>query len=57
VWHDEHVKNVHYILRKPWHDEEFGEMEDTHAWWWEIDRERRTVEGEKGLVEPDWTSL
>ncbi|KAF4554827.1 Hypothetical protein D9617_3g018960 [Elsinoe fawcettii] len=50
IWRDEEVKNVHYILSpKPW-DEKGGESKDeTHAWWWREDRERRAREGKLGV--------
>lgn len=55
MWKDEEVKNVHFILRKPWNDKAKGDNdEDTHVWWWEIDTERRIREKEVGLVEPSW---
>lgn len=28
--------------------------EDTHVWWWEMDKERQTKEAEAGLEEPEW---
>ena len=55
IWKDEEVKNVHYILAKPW-DDKFGEesLEDTHTWWWKVDEERRRKEKQAGLEEPRW---
>jgi hypothetical protein len=56
VWNDNDVKNVHYILGKPWNDEAVGNSsEETHLWWWEIDQERTLAEAAAGLTEPDWT--
>jgi len=56
IWKDEEVKNVHYILSKPWDDKLGAESsDDTHVWWWEIDEERREKEKEVGLREPQWT--
>jgi hypothetical protein len=55
IWKDEEVKNVHFILAKPWDDKLKGEsLEDTHIWWWEIDEERREKEKEAGFDEPRW---
>lgn len=37
MWRDEEVKNVHYILRKPWEKQGRdlgGPDEVTHGWWW-----------------------
>jgi hypothetical protein len=56
IWKDEEVKNVHYILAKPRDDKVGAEsLEDTHVWWWEIDKERREKEKEAGFEEPCWT--
>lgn len=55
IWKDEEVKNVHYILGKPWDDvDTINSGEDTHVWWWEMDKERQTKEAEAGLEEPEW---
>jgi hypothetical protein len=55
IWKDEEVKNVHYILAKPWDDKCKGEsLEDTHIWWWEVDEERREKEKQAGFDEPRW---
>jgi len=55
IWKDEEVKNVHYILGKPWDDvDTINSGEDTHVWWWEMDKERQMKEAEVGLREPEW---
>jgi len=54
IWSDGDVKNVHYIRMKPWEEKsEEDDVEDTHAWWWEVDEERRMIEREAGYLEPD----
>ncbi|KTW27804.1 hypothetical protein T552_02243 [Pneumocystis carinii B80] len=42
LWNNDDVKIVHYILNKPWHDENMGLNSDdpTHAWWWSLEKER-----------------
>jgi hypothetical protein len=55
VWKDEEVKNIHYLLDKPWDDEGKGKSKDeTHLWWWEMDEERQMKEKQAGLSEPRW---
>lgn len=55
IWRDEDVKNIHYILDKPWDDKAKGcSKEATHLWWWEADEARQKNEKERGLLEPDW---
>ena len=44
IWRDEEVKNVHYILDKPWDGE--GSSPDTHQWWIKANRER--IKEERG---------
>jgi lipopolysaccharide biosynthesis glycosyltransferase len=41
IWHDDDVKNIHYILSpKPW-DEEPGKCSnENHEWWWKVNIER-----------------
>ena len=52
------MKNVHYILKKPWDDKDMELIsEETHLWWWELDRERQKHESEAGLLEPDWQRI
>ncbi|BGP15059.1 hypothetical protein JCM10213_002797 [Rhodosporidiobolus nylandii] len=36
MWRDEDVKNVHYILKKPWYYRlpESDADAETHSWWW-----------------------
>ncbi|KAG5436854.1 hypothetical protein PCANB_001607 [Pneumocystis canis] len=46
LWNDDDVKIVHYILNKPWSDENEGRDSDdpTHAWWWSLEKERKAEE-------------
>ncbi|KAL9633301.1 MAG: hypothetical protein Q9164_004778 [Protoblastenia rupestris] len=50
IWRDGEVKNVHYILSpKPWDEEEGKESQETHKWWWQVQRERIDQEKSKGI--------
>ncbi|EMR08293.1 hypothetical protein PNEG_03138 [Pneumocystis murina B123] len=42
LWNDDDVKILHYILDKPWHDENesLNSQDPTHAWWWTLEKER-----------------
>lgn len=59
MWRDEEVKNVHYILHKPW-DKQVGRDvggpdEITHSWWWQ--EWDRCCKDRAGGVHPDrWTN-
>lgn len=59
MWRDEEVKNVHYILQKPW-DKQVGRDvggpdEITHSWWWQ--EWDRCCKDRAGGVHPDrWTN-
>lgn len=56
IWRDEDVKAIHYLFEKPWNENENGnDNRKTRGWWWEMDEERRLIEKEKGLFEPDWS--
>lgn len=47
IWRDEEVKVLHYILSpKPWDENETGDIQETHRWWWKVNHER--LEAEKG---------
>jgi len=54
IWKDDEVKNVHYILSpKPW-DEELGvEHDETHEWWWDMNRHRLSDSSKDG-VQDGW---
>ena len=55
IWNDDAVKNVHFILGKPWDDKsKTNSSEETHSWWWKADTERQIKERELGLKEPNW---
>ncbi|KAG5519262.1 hypothetical protein PMAC_001887 [Pneumocystis sp. 'macacae'] len=43
LWDDDDVKIVHYILDKPWSEENDGlnSCDPTHAWWWSVEKERK----------------
>lgn len=47
IWRDDEVKNVHYILDKPWDGE--GTSPGTHKWWIEANSVRIKEEKEKGI--------
>ena len=50
IWRDEEVKNVHYILSpKPWDEEEGKESQETHKWWWQVQRARLAHEKGRGI--------
>ncbi|KAJ5594498.1 uncharacterized protein N7459_000706 [Penicillium hispanicum] len=53
IWRDDKVKNVHYILSpKPWDEYNAGVKQSkdaSHAWWFQLNDERITEEGKKGL--------
>ncbi|KAK0530709.1 hypothetical protein OC835_003918 [Tilletia horrida] len=43
MWRDEEVRNVHYILNKPWTSgyplpDSTVQFADTHRWWWDVYR-------------------
>jgi alpha-N-acetylglucosamine transferase len=54
IWRDDQVKNVHYILSpKPWDEteteKESPKRDETHAWWWKINDERKQEEKGRGF--------
>jgi alpha-N-acetylglucosamine transferase len=50
IWRDDEVKNVHYILSpKPWQEKEEEPSQETHAWWWTVNRERLAEEKQRGI--------
>ena len=50
IWRDDGVKNLHYLLSpKPWNEEQGKESQETHKWWWVINRERLDREKERGI--------
>ncbi|KAF9306131.1 hypothetical protein BGZ74_007478 [Mortierella antarctica] len=54
IWQDDQVKNLHLILNpKPWDEiDDKGEWtgtDETHKWWLDMDRERKTAEREQGV--------
>ncbi|KAK2806651.1 hypothetical protein FQN51_006617 [Onygenales sp. PD_10] len=53
IWRDEEVRNVHFILSpKPWDEGEAGgDVDETHKWWWRVNRERLGAEKRGGIKE------
>jgi len=50
IWRDDRVKVIHYILApKPWNEELGDHADETHAWWWDVNRERREYDKERGI--------
>ncbi|TLD27999.1 glycosyltransferase family 8 protein [Venturia nashicola] len=54
IWQDEKVKNLHLILSpKPWDETEEQKLDpgrdDTNAWWWKFNDERKQIERENGI--------
>jgi inositol 3-alpha-galactosyltransferase len=58
IWKDEEVRNLHYIVDKPWNkragnDGYLGNDDQTHRWWW-VEYENwelnRQAEGEKEIL-------
>lgn len=36
MWRDEEVRNLHYIVKKPWNTGRTGGLDEvTHGWWWD----------------------
>jgi inositol 3-alpha-galactosyltransferase len=52
MWRDEEVRNIHYIVKKPWAvGRSIGERDEvTHGWWWDafLEWER---EAQRDIVE------
>lgn len=45
IWRDEKVKNIHYILSpKPWDEDAEKTSQETHNWWWKVNRQRQSDE-------------
>lgn len=47
LWDDSVVKNIHYIITpKPWdvEESEYDDTTGTFKWWWDINKERLTLE-------------
>ncbi|MCJ1396482.1 hypothetical protein MMC18_009372 [Xylographa bjoerkii] len=50
IWRDHEVKNVHLLLSpKPWDEEPGKESDETHTWWWRVNKERLAEEKEIGI--------
>lgn len=53
IWRDGEVRIVHYIFaKKPWHDHcGSDDMDETHRWWWEANKQRKAFERQSGIVD------
>lgn len=50
IWRDDEVKNVHMILSpKAWDEKEGEQGDETHKWWWRVNRERLEAEKKRGI--------
>ena len=50
MWRDDRVKNIHYILSpKPWDEDPGSPSDETHTWWWQLNKERREAEQGRGV--------
>ncbi|CAO1628546.1 unnamed protein product [Sympodiomycopsis kandeliae] len=59
MWRDEEVKNVHYILQKPW-DHQVGRDiggpdQEAHSWWWQ-EWEKCCIDRAGGVSPERWAS-
>ncbi|CAD6888059.1 unnamed protein product [Tilletia laevis] len=60
MWRDEEVRNIHYILNKPWSSgyplpDSTVQFADTHRWWW--DTYRRVEPTRASVSEELWNEL
>ncbi|GAA5923506.1 hypothetical protein JCM3775_000409 [Rhodotorula graminis] len=55
MWRDEDVKNVHFILKKPWYYQlpESDPDAELHAWWWDAFDKLQASWGD----EPGWSVI
>ena len=52
IWRDHEVKNVHLLLSpKPWDEEPGKESDETHKWWWDVNRKRLAEESKIGITD------
>ena len=51
IWRDNEVKNVHYILDKPWDHKSQDEQHFTHDWWHDINADRLAAEEKQGVAD------
>ena len=50
IWRDHEVKNVHYILSpKPWDEEPSTNTDESHQWWWDMNKKRLAEESSTGI--------
>lgn len=62
LWRDDQVRNVHYILDKPWGvgwpgPEKSDPDAVTHGWWWEAYTELAKDPARLGLTAGQWTTF
>ncbi|KAI5799897.1 nucleotide-diphospho-sugar transferase, partial [Geopyxis carbonaria] len=57
MWRDDEVRNVHYIVDKPWNVRkgEAGEDEEVHGWWW--DEMEEWIAGMEERGEKGWAAV
>ena len=52
IWRDDEVKNVHFILSpKPWEAKDQSNTDDLHAWWRQLNSERKEKEAKTGITD------
>ena len=45
IWRDDRIKNAHLLLSpKPWDEKPGEETDETHKWWWDVNKERLATE-------------
>jgi lipopolysaccharide biosynthesis glycosyltransferase len=50
IWQDDKVKNIHYLLSpKPWDEKPGEESQESHKWWWSVNKERLEAEKARGI--------
>ncbi|MCJ1484098.1 hypothetical protein MMC06_004266 [Schaereria dolodes] len=50
IWRDDRVKNVHLLLSpKPWDEKPGEETDETHKWWWAVNKERLAEEKKSSI--------
>ena len=50
IWRDDRVKNAHLLLSpKPWDEKPGEETDETHKWWWAVNKERLADEKKNGI--------
>ncbi|KOS13699.1 glycosyltransferase family 8 protein [Malassezia pachydermatis] len=61
IWDDGQVRNIHYILEKPWHLGPLAPHEDAdahlHLLWWEAYQSLASDPAAVGLTQDDWATM